>query len=63
MTLIGFNGPEAGNESLELTDARIREALFDFVPRSIPAEYVPCGSEYGNVLVSKRLCRSHQFYA
>jgi hypothetical protein len=56
MTLICSDGPEAGDESVELTDARIREALFDFVPRSIPAEYVACGREYSNVLVPERLC-------
>ena len=43
MTLIGSDGPEAGNESVELADARVGEALLDFVPRSIPAEDVTCG--------------------
>ena len=56
MMLIGSDGPEAGNESVELTDARIREALLDFVPRSIPPEDVTCGRKYSNVFVSERLC-------
>jgi hypothetical protein len=56
VTLIGSDGPDTSDESVELTDARISESFLNLVPRPIQAKYVAGGREYSDIPIAKRLC-------